>query len=350
MHDAKSRLFLTAGIAALGWGLVLAAKPAEAQSAAEFYKDRTVTVIVGSGAGGGYDVYTRMLTRHMVKHLPGTRLVVQNMPGASGLTAINYAFNAAPKDGSLISDAYSTMPLYPLLDGKNAQFDVFKFNWIGSIARATSVCIAWHTNSFKTLDDAMARPMKLSSTGATGWRSILPNFYNEVGGTKFDVVMGYDSAGAYLAIERGEVDGSCTTYDTLMATAMDWLQNNRLTFLAQFGLQPLEAIRNVPMGLDRIKNKADREAAELVLSQQETGRPFLMPPGVPTDRVEFMRKAFMATMRDPEYLAETQKANLLVDSMDGASMDVLIKRAYATPESSVKHAKAILERASAEKK
>lgn len=332
-----------------GVSLIASATGAHAQPAAEFYKDLSLKLIVSSGAGGGYDVYSRMLARHIVKHLPGTKIVVQNMPGASGLTAINHMYNLAPKDGSIFADTYSTMPLYPLLDGTNAKFDSLKINWIGSTSRATSVCIAWHTNPFKTLDDASVKTMKLSSTGATGWRSILPRVYNEIGGTKFQVIMGYDSPGAYLAIERGEVDGSCTTFDTLSATQIDWINNKRITFLAQFGLQPLAALKDVPMGLDRIKKKDDREAAELILSQQETGRPYMMPPGVPTDRVEFIRAAFAKTMSDGDFLKDSDKSNLLVDAMTGAQMDELLKRIYATPKASVDHAKAILERASKEK-
>lgn len=326
-------------------GALLGAGGAGAQTAEEFYKGRQVKLIVSSGAGGGYDVYSRMLAQHIVRHLPGTKIVVQNLPGASGLVATNHMYNAADKDGSVFGDTYSTMPLYPLLDGTNAKFDVLKMNWLGSISRALSVCIAWHTNDFKKLDDAVARPMRLSSTGATGWRSILPRFFNEVGGTQFEVIMGYDSAGAYLAIERGEVDGSCTTYDTLSATQIDWIQGKKITFLAQFGLQPHPDLPGVPMGLDRIKKPEDRQAAELILSQQEMGRPYMMPPGVPKDRVQFMREAFTRTMNDPVYRADSKRANLMVDPLTGAEMDAIIRKAYATPAKIVEHARAILKRA-----
>ena len=326
-------------------GALFGAAGAAAQTAEEFYKGRQVRLIVSSGAGGGYDVYSRMLARHIVRNLPGVKIVVQNMPGASGLTSINHMYNAAEKDGSVFGDTYSTMPLYPLLDGANAKFDVLKLNWLGSISRALSVCIAWHANDFKTLDDAVARQMRLSSTGATGWRSILPRFYNEVGGTRFQVILGYDSAGAYLAIERGEVDGSCTTYDTLSATQMDWIQGKKITFLAQFGLQPHPDLAGVPMGLDRIKKPDDRQAAELILSQQEMGRPYMMPPGVPPDRVAFFREAFTKTMNDPVYREESKRANLMVDPLTGAEMDLIIKKAYATPTKTVEHARAILKRA-----
>jgi len=324
---------------------MLSESSACAQTAEEFYKGRQLKLIVSSGAGGGYDMYSRMLARHIVGQLPGTRIVVQNIPGASGLVAINHMYNAAEKDGSVFADTYSTMPLYPLLDGTNAKFDVLKFNWLGSISRALSVCIAWHTNDFKTLDDAVVRQMRLSSTGATGWRSILPRFFNEVGGTQLDVIMGYDSAGAYLAIERGEVDGSCTTYDTLSATQMDWIQGKKITFLAQFGLQPHPELAGVPMGLDRIKKPDDRQAAQLILSQQEMGRPFLMPPGVPEDRVAFIREAFTRTMNDPTFLKESKRADLMIDPLTGAEMDAILKNAYGTTAYIVEHARAILKRA-----
>ncbi len=327
-------------------GVLLSACGATAQSAEKFYQGRQVRLIGSSGAGGGYDVFSRMLARHIVKYLPDAKIVVQNIPGASGLVATNHMYNAADKDGSVFGDAYSTMLLYPLLDGANAKFDVLKLNWLGSISRALSVCIAWHANDFKTLDDAVVRQMRLSSTGATGWRSILPNFYNEVGGTRFQVILGYDSAGAYLAIERGEVDGSCTTYDTLSATQIDWIQGKKITFLAQFGLQPHPDLAGVPMGLDRIKKPDDRQAAELILSQQEMGRPYMMPPGVPADRVAFMREAFTRTMKDPVYLEESKRANLMVDPLTGVEMDAILKKAYAMPANIVEHARAILKRAS----
>lgn len=325
----------------------LGAGGAVAQTAEEFYKGQQVKLIVSSGAGGGYDVYSRMLARHIVRHLPAVRIVVQNMPGASGLAAINHVYNAAERDGTVFSDTYSTMPLYPLLDGANAKFDVQKLNWLGSISRALSVCISWHTGEFKTLDDAVARPMRLSSTGATGWRSILPRFYNEVGGTRFQVILGYNSSGAYLAIERGEVDGSCTTYDTLSATQVDWIQNRKITFLAQFGLQPHPDLPGVPMGLDRIKKPEDRAAAELILSQQEMGRPYMMPPGVPQDRVALFREAFTRTMNDKLFRDESKQANLMVDPLTGAEMDSIIRKAYALSSETVGHARAILKRAGA---
>jgi tripartite-type tricarboxylate transporter receptor subunit TctC len=326
-----------------GLTLALAATGAAAQTVEEFYKGRTVTLIVGSGAGAGYDVYGRMLVRHLTRHIPGQpHIVVQNMVGASGIKAANYMATIAVRDGSLFSDAYSTMPLYPLLDGQSATFDALKFNWIGSIARAMSVCVAWHTTNFMTLDDAMQREMKTSATGIGGWRVIAPRMLNIVAGTKFRVIAGYGPNEDYLAIERGEVEGSCTTYDTLQATQYEWLRQKKVRFIAQFGQKPEPELGDATMVIDRIKNPADRKAFDLIMSQQEYGRPFAFPPNVPADRVQALRTAFSATMQDPAFRAEAQKSHLWLDSLTGERMQELVKAAYAAPPDVIQRAREIL--------
>ena len=333
--------------AALVFGtLACAICPASAQSVEAFYKNHQITLIISSGVGGGYDVYSRLLARFIGHHIPGEpRIVSQNMPGADGLTAINYVTNVAPRDGTVISDTYSTMPFYMLVDGRNAKFDALQINWLGSISKALSVCIAWRESSFKTLDDAMQRNMRVAGTGATGWRSILPHLYNLVAGSKFDVITGYATGADYLAVERGEVDGSCTTYDTLLTSEIGWIKDKKIVFLAQFGDQPAPELPDVPLGLDRIKDKSDRGAMELILAQQETGRPYLTPPGVPADRVKALQAAFDATMKDPDFIAAAKEANLWLAPMDAAHMQLLIQKAYATPPAVVSRAKSLLERA-----
>ena len=159
------------------------------------------------------------------------------MPGADGLTAINYVANAAPRDGATIADTYSTMPFYLLLDGRNAKFDPRQLNWLGSSTKNYSVCVAWHESSFKTMDDVMQHSMRVSGTGPPGWRSILPNLYNLVAGSKFEVINGYATNADLLAVERREVDGICTTFVTLLAREMDWINQKKIVFLAQFGAE-----------------------------------------------------------------------------------------------------------------
>ena len=229
--------------------------------------------------------------------------------------------------------------------GKGAEFDALKFNWLGSIARAMSACITWHTTNFHSLDDVMQREMKLSATGIAGWRVIAGRMLNIVTGTKFRVITGYGPNEDYLAIERGEVEGSCTTYDTLQATQYDWLNQKKVRFIAQFGKKPVPDLGSATMVRDRIKDPNDLNAFDLIMSQQEYGRPFALPPDVPADRVQALRTAFNATMKDPEFRAEAQKAHLWLDSLTAEEMEALIKSAYATPPETIQRAKAILAQA-----
>jgi tripartite-type tricarboxylate transporter receptor subunit TctC len=332
--------------AAILLGMILGANAsASAQTPEAFYKTHQLTLIVSAGAGSGYDVYSRLLARFLPRHIPGEpRIVVQNMEGASGLTAINYVYNVAPRDGSVISDTYSTMPFYMLLDGRNAKFDPLKIHWLGSIAKALSVCIAWHDSSFKTLDDVFQRNMRVSATGATGWRSVLPHLYNLAAGSKFEVISGYAQNGDYLAVERGEVDGSCTTYDTLLASEIDWIKDKKIVFLAQFGSEPAPELPNVPLGLDRVKDKDDRAAMDLIFAQQETGRPYLAPPDVPADRVRALQSAFDATMKDPDFITEAKRTNLWLEPMNAEQVEAVIRKAYAMPTAIAERAKSLLTR------
>jgi tripartite-type tricarboxylate transporter receptor subunit TctC len=334
------------GLVTLGLTLAVSAAQSDAQTVEEFYKGRNLTLIVGSGAGAGYDVYGRLLARYLYKYIPGQpHIVVQNMPGAGGIKAANYLGAIAVRDGSLISDTYSTMPLYPLLDGQGATFDPLKFNWLGSIARAMSACIAWHTTTFNSLDDAMQREMRLSATGIGGWRVIAPRMLNLLVGTKFRVITGYGPNEDYLAIERGEVDGACTTYDTLQATEFEWLSQKKVRFIAQFGQRPEPGLEGATMVRERIKNPDDAKAFALIMSQQDYGRPFAAPPGAPADRVQALRAAFDATMRDPGFRAEAQQGHLWLDPLTADEMEKLIKSAYATPPDVIKRAKDILAQA-----
>jgi tripartite-type tricarboxylate transporter receptor subunit TctC len=324
-----------------------AASAARAQSAENFYRGKTITIIVSSDAGGGFDAYSRMLARHLTQHIPGTPgVVVQNMPGAASLTAVNYIANVAPRDGTVFSDADSTIPFYTLLEGENSKFDAHRLNWIGSINKVDFVCVAYNKSSFKTIDDAMQRPMRVSGSGGTaGWRVILPRLYNLVAGTKFEVVMGYAAPEAFLAMERGEVDGTCPSLDTLLATKSDWLRDNRLTFLTQFSLDPAPGFEKVPLAIERVKDPGDRAAMNLFLSQQLTGRPYVAPPDVPPERLQALHAAFDATMKDPEFLADAKKMGLPVDPLTSDEMKALLDKAYATSPEIVARTKALYARA-----
>ena len=325
---------------------LLAAGAARADGVADFYAGRTVTLIVSSGVGGGYDAYGRALARHLGDHIPGSpHILVQNMPGAGSLTAVNYLVNIAAKDGTVISDSDSTMPLYPLLQGQNAKFDPRRIRWIGSTAEQISLCVAWAAGSFKTLDDAKRRPMRVSASGAATLRGIVPRLYNQVAGTRFEVVAGYSTSEVFLAVERGEVDGTCFTYDTLLAAKYEWLEQKKIVILAQFGQHSAPGLESVPMALDRIADPEDRAAVDLILSAELMGRPYLAPPEIPAGRLAALRAAFDATMADPRFRADAEKARLLVSPLPGKDIEVLLQRAYAAPPAIIERARRLHERA-----
>jgi hypothetical protein len=325
----------------------LSTAQASAQGVEGFYKGRTMTLIVSSEVGGGYDTYSRALARHITRHIPGRPgIAVQNMPGASSLNAVNYIANVAPRDGLVFSDTDSTMPFYALFEGANSRFDPRQLSWIGSISKQIGVCIAWHESSFKTVDDAIERPMRLGATAAAGWRFTLPRLYNIVAGSKFEVITGYMATQVFLAMERREVDGACVTYDTLLAVKSDWLRDKKITFLTQFGGRPEPGLEGVPLALDRIKDSADRAAMELVLSQQITGRPYVAPPNVPPDRLDALRTAFDATMVDPAFLVDAQKIRLMVDPLTSGQFRALLDAAYMAQPVTLDRAKTLLARAS----
>ena len=335
-------------VIAVAAGLLLAATPAIADGIEDFYRNRTVTLIVSSGAGGGYDTYSRVLARHLGRHIPGQpRIVVSNMPGAGSLTAVNYIYNVAARDGTVISTTDRTMPFYNLWEGNNSKFDPLRLNWLGSIANQLSICIAWNASPIKSLDDVFVRKMRLASTGGTTLRVMLPRLYNYLTGSKFEMVLGYSSAEVFVAIERGEADGTCMTYDTLLAAKYDWLANKRVAILAQFGTKPAPGLESVPLGLDRIKDARDRTAMELILSQQITGRPVTAPPDVPDDRLRALGAAFDATMKDAEFLADANQARLWIDPLTANQMTDILHKGYSSSAEIVDYAKSLLQRASA---
>jgi tripartite-type tricarboxylate transporter receptor subunit TctC len=331
--------------AAVAAALCLAGGASEAQGVADFYRGANLKLIISSGPGGGYDTYSRLLARHLSAHIPGRpAIVTQNMPGAGSLVAINYVYNVAPRDGSVIADSDSTMPFYNLFEGQNAKFDPFRLNWLGSAGKQIGICIAWHTSPFKTLDDVMQHPMRVSGTGAQSWRATMPRLYNLTAGTKFEVVSGYGTTEAFLALERGEVDGTCIDLSTLEGTRPDWLRDAKVTLIVQYGLD-LGGPAGIPLGLDRVKDPLDRAAMELILSQQLAGRPYVMPPDVPAARLAALRAAFDATMTDEAFLAEARTARLRIDPIRADEMEALFRHAYASPAAVIQRAKELLKRA-----
>jgi tripartite-type tricarboxylate transporter receptor subunit TctC len=313
---------------------LLVASGAQAQSAADFYKNKRLTLIIASGVGGGYDSYGRLLARYWPKHIPGNpNIVVQNMDGASGLTATNHLYAKAERDGSVVLATYNNLTVQPVIDMTGVQYDSTKLNWIGSIGKQTNICVTWFTSPLKTVEQAKQTEIPVSSTGATGNSSTLPNMMNKLIGTKFKVIIGYSTEGQRLALERGEVTGICgLSYTTLYASNPEWILQKKLNYLAQSGLVKNADLPEVPLVTDFIKDPNDKKIVELWASSQEMGRPIVAPPEVPADRIQLLRRSFDETMKDPEFLAESKKAYQFVEPMTGEEMTDLIKKLYTTPK------------------
>ena len=331
-HTTFSAFLAIAGLAIAGLAVV-GAGAAHAQDAAAFYKGKQVRFISTSGAGGGYDAYSRLLGRHIADHIPGKpSLVFENMPGASGIRGTNWMYNIAPKDGTVFAGTYNTLLTDPLLGDTAAKFDPTKFLWIGSITTQYNSCMVWGTSTIKTIEDAMKEEVKVSTTGMTGNSALTPFMLNKL-------IAGYTTTDMRLAVERGEVDGICGfSYDTYQAANPDWLENNRIRFILQTGSVPNKYIPDVPLLKNYVKDPKDIEALKILSVNEDVGRPHMLPPGVPMYLVTAMRRAFDATMKDPKFLADATKMHIEPDPMTGEAVQAEIIAAYQAPKEAVARA------------
>lgn len=304
---------------------------AHAQSAEDFYKGKQVKMIIPGGEGGGYDTYTRLLARHLDRHIPGKpQIISQNMPGASGMRGTNWLYNAAPRDGLTMGSTYNTLLTEPLLGNQMAKYSADKFEWIGSMGTQYNACMVWHTSPIKSIEDAMQREVLVSTTGATGNSAKVPLMLNLLLGTKFKVISGYKTTEARLAVERGEVEGICGfSYDTYLAANPDWIKNNKIRFILQAGSKGVPQLEGVPLLDKYIKDPLQKEALELLSVRDIVGRPHMFPPEVPKYLVTALRKAFDDTMKDPTFLGESRKLNIEPDPVGGDEIEARLKKAYA---------------------
>ncbi len=335
--------FLIRGIAAAA----LAALPVSgfAQSPAEFYKGKNVELYIGYTVGGGYDVYARLLARHMGKHIPGNPTVTpKNMEGAASLRLANWLYSAAPKDGSAFGIVSRGIAFDPLFGHKGAQFDATKYNWIGSANDEVSVCVAWENAGVGKFEELLTKELTIGSTGTADDTYQFPRVINGVLGTKMKMITGYPGGNDIsLAMERGEVHGRCGwSWSSIISTRAQWLQQKKIVVLVQAALNKHPDLPNVPLVMDYAKTEEQRQILKLIFARGVMGRPFLAPPDVPRDRVAALRKAFMDTMNDKEFLAEAAKAKLEITPVDGAKLDQLVKDIYKTPAAIAEKASALL--------
>ena len=312
-------------IAVMQLGLPLCSDAA-AQSANAPYAGKQIRMVIASGAGGGYDAYARALARYIGKYIPGNpSIVTQNMPGASGITATNWAYAVAPKDGTVMLATYNALLAEPLYGNPAARFDPLRLVSVGSISGQQNICATWHTSPIKSIAQAMDREVTVAATGATGNSATLPKVLNRMLGTKFKVILGYSTTGSRLAVERGEVDGVCgLSYSTLKASNPDWIRNNRINVLLQTGSRPQQGLAKVPLVADLVTDPENKQVIALLAFPEEIGRPFVMPPDTPKELVAAIRRAFDAVMKDPAFLADAEKTLLEVDPVTGQEMEQIL--------------------------
>ena len=288
---------------------VLPAVAAFADGVADFYSGKSVKLIVSSSAGGGYDTYARLISRHMGAKISGRPgIVVQNMPGAGGIKAGNFLYSVAEKDGLTIGGLQNTVSFEPLLGAKAAKFDPLKFNWLGSPNSEVGLLLVWHTSPAMTLADATRRVTVVGASGAASTPAFYARILNEVFGTKLKIISGYPGqTEAFLAMERGELEGYPSTFwGSLKATRSDWIKERKVRLLVQYGLKPHPEIPDVPVARTLAKTEADRRLLDVANAPLILGRPYVAPPGVPLDRLAALRKGLMTTFADAAFLAEAK--------------------------------------------
>ena len=307
--------------------------PAHAVAPADFYKGRTIFVIVGFTPGGGYDLYARLLAQHLGKHIPGNPAVVtQNMPGAGSLKAVNYLYSVAPKDGTVIGTFGREQIVAPLFG--QANFDAAKLSWLGSVTKEASVCISWYKSPIKSWNDVMTKQFTVGGSAAGADPDNFSKLYKNVFGAKIRLASGFPgTSDITLAMQRGEVEGLCGfSWSTVKSHYGSWLRDKKINVLIQAGTKRRPDLSDVPLAIEFAKTAEQRQILDFVLATQITARPFTAPPGIPAERKAILRAAFDETMTDPAFLAGAEKLQLEVDPVRGAEVDAVVASLYAMPK------------------
>jgi tripartite-type tricarboxylate transporter receptor subunit TctC len=332
MSRSGARLSKACALAWLAWiSAGLLASSACAQSPAEFFRGKTVSLLIGFGPGGEDDLWARLVARHMTSHMPGNpNIVPVHMPGSGGLLVANRLYNTAAKDGTTLGLINRGIAFEPLLGGQGTQFDALKINYLGSPSRDTTVCAARKDAAVQSLQDLYSKELTVGGTGSGADTAVYPEFLSALLGMKFKLVKGYQgSHEIQLAMERGEVQGICLNYDSLSRGNI--ARSGGLNILLQAALKADPRIKDAPMVIDAVRAPDDRKALELFFARAAMGRPFVAPPGVPADRLTALRAAFDAAIADPAFLEDAKKQNLTVVPVSAREMTEIVSNAYKTP-------------------
>jgi hypothetical protein len=322
-------------VALTGAALMAFGPAAVADEAADFYHGRTITVIVGFGAGGGYDLYARLLAHYLGNHIAGQpNVVVQNMEGAGSVRAANYVYSVAPKDGTVIAAVNQNMPMYQMLGGAGAQFNAADINWLGSMASSNGTLYTWYQSGIRTLEDAKARDVLLGGAGTTSDSYIYPTLLNGLLGTRFKVINGYaGTKEIHLALERGEVMGrGGNTWASLMSSNQDWVDQKKINILVQIGFKSEPEITQVPLLIDLVRSPPEKQIVTVVTLPTALGYTHWLAPEVPAGRMKLLREAYDTTLQDKAFLAEAGQHAMMIRPQTGAEIEALIKQAAAVPK------------------
>jgi tripartite-type tricarboxylate transporter receptor subunit TctC len=319
----------------LGWTVAFLVAPAsgQAQSVESFYRGKTINVIIGYPPAGANDFYARAVARHIGKHIPGNPTVVpRNMPGGGSLLAANHIFNVAPKDGTTLGLIVPTAPIEEKLGAANVRFKAAQFNWIGRLAATPNVTFMNASSPVKTIKDAMEREAVLGATGRSSTVAVYPTMLNHLVGTKFKLVMGYaGSAEAMLAMERGEVEGHSTTWEGVKSRAAKRLQEKSINILVQYGLQRHPELPDIPTAVELGRTSEEVQALRFFANASDVGRFILATPDTPADRIQALRRAFDAMVKDPEFIADLEAQKLDLGPLSGEELQKLIEEVANVP-------------------
>lgn len=329
-------------IAAATTAALAAAQPASADAVAEFYKGRNVTIVVGFSAGGGMDLYARLLGRHLGDHLPGKpNVIVQNMPGGGGLTAANYIANAAPQDGSYIIIMLPTNAIEPVMGNKNARWDTSKLHWLGTMAQDAPSCAASGRSGLKSIEDARDREIIFGATGPSSTTAQQPYALANIFGYKVKVISGYaGTLQVWDAMEKGEVEAVCSFWAShALGQQKENIDSGKLVPIIQFGMKKHPVFGDAPLVHDLARNDEERKLTQFIFGLTEISRPVAAPPGVPADRVAALREGFWQTMTSPGLKAEAERTRMIVNAADWRDTEASLKAILEMPKEIIDRAK-----------
>lgn len=336
-------MMVRAWLAAVAAGATLLSQAA-AEPADQFFKGKTINIYIGFSGGGTYDYYGRLVARFMGRHIPGEpNIVAQSMPGSGSFRAANFLFSAAPRDGTALGVITQTAALEDALRSPGAQYKAAEFNWIGRMTAILEVHFTWKTSKAKTIEDARQHEIPVAGTGSGSPSEGYPKLLNALAGTKFKIISGYPgSTAGMLAMERGEVDGGLTSWNTLKRTKSSWLANRDINLLVQYAAERHPEMPDVPTVLEIARSPQGKAALAFYISGAQLGRSLVAPPGLPPERVRLLRAAFAAMLKDRDFLAEIEKSGQEFYPASGEEVQKLIAATAGAPRDVVALAESIL--------